>query len=109
MPLDQMAGLLFILGGATLLIGGVGILTMMLDSVQERRQEIGVRLAVGARRRDILGQFLLETFVITGLGGLARPRARASAARSVLAQPRRPRPHPGADPARHGSSGSRSA
>ena len=70
MPIDQTAGLLFVLGGATLLIGGIGILTMMLDSVQERRREIGVRLAVGARRRDILGQFLLETFVITGLGGL---------------------------------------
>jgi putative ABC transport system permease protein len=70
MPLDQTTGLLLILGGATLLIGGVGILTMMLDSVQERRQEIGVRLAVGARRRDIVGQFLLETFAITGIGGL---------------------------------------
>ncbi len=70
LPLNQMNGLLFTLGATTLVIGGVGILTMMLDSVQERRQEIGVRLAVGARRRDILGQFFLETFVITGLGGL---------------------------------------
>jgi putative ABC transport system permease protein len=70
MPLDQTTGVLLILGAATLLIGGVGILTMMLDSVQERRQEIGVRLAVGARRRDIVGQFLLETFAITGMGGL---------------------------------------
>jgi putative ABC transport system permease protein len=70
MPIDQTAGLLFVLGAATLLIGGIGILTMMLDSVQERRREIGVRLAVGARRRDILGQFLLETFAITGIGGL---------------------------------------
>jgi putative ABC transport system permease protein len=70
LPLDQMNSLLFTLGATTLLIGGVGILTMMLDSVQERRQEIGVRLAVGARRRDILGQFFLETFVITGLGGV---------------------------------------
>ena len=69
-PLDQMSDLLFTLGATTLVIGGVGILTMMLDSVQERRQEIGVRLAVGARRREILWQFFLETFVITGLGGL---------------------------------------
>ena len=69
-PLDQLGGLLFTLGATTLVIGGVGILTMMLDSVQQRRQEIGVRLAVGARRRDILTQFFLETFVITGLGGL---------------------------------------
>lgn len=69
-PLDEMRSLLFTIGATTLLIGGVGILTMMLDSVQERRQEIGVRLAVGARRRDVLGQFFLETFVITSLGGL---------------------------------------
>jgi putative ABC transport system permease protein len=71
LPVDQTTGLLLILGGATLLIGGIGILTMMLDAVQERRQEIGVRLAVGARRRDIVGQFFLETFLITGVGGLA--------------------------------------
>ncbi|MGH7787462.1 MAG: ABC transporter permease [Candidatus Binatia bacterium] len=70
LPLEQMGSLLFTLGATTLMIGGVGILTMMLDSVQERRQEIGVRLAVGARRRDILVQFFLETFVITALGGL---------------------------------------
>lgn len=69
-PLDQLGRLLFTLGATTLVIGGVGILTMMLDSVQQRRQEIGVRLAVGARRRDVLTQFFLETFVITALGGL---------------------------------------
>jgi putative ABC transport system permease protein len=69
LPVDQTTGLLLILGGATLLIGGIGILTMMLDAVQERRQEIGVRLAVGARRRDVIWQFFLETFLITSLGG----------------------------------------
>ncbi len=70
LPVDQTTGLLLILGGATLVIGGIGILTMMLDAVQERRQEIGVRLAVGARRRDVVWQFFLETFLITSLGGL---------------------------------------
>jgi putative ABC transport system permease protein len=69
-PLDEMRGLLVTLGAKTLAIGGIGILTMMLDSVQERRQEIGIRLAVGARRREVLGQFFLETFAITSLGGI---------------------------------------
>jgi putative ABC transport system permease protein len=69
-PLGQMRGLLFILAAATLVIGGIGILNMMLDAVQERSQEIGVRLAVGARRRDVVGQFFLETLVVTAVGGL---------------------------------------
>jgi len=68
-PVDRMRGLFFILAVTTLAIGGIGILNMMLDSVQERRQEIGVRLAVGARRRDVVAQFFLETLVITGVGG----------------------------------------
>jgi putative ABC transport system permease protein len=71
LPLDQTKGLLFILAATTLLIGGIGVLNMMLDSVHERRSEIGVRLAVGARRRDIVAQFFVETFAITSLGGLA--------------------------------------
>jgi len=70
-PLDQMRGVLFVLAAATLVIGGIGVLSMMLDSVYERRHEIGVRLAIGARRRDIVAQFFLETLTITGLGGLA--------------------------------------
>ena len=52
------------------MIGGIGVLNMMLDSVHERRQEIGVRLAIGARRRDIVVQFLVETFAIACAGGL---------------------------------------
>ncbi len=71
MPIDGMDVILFILAATTLGIGGIGVLSMMLDSVQERRREIGVRLAVGARRRDVLLQFFLETFVITAVGGLA--------------------------------------
>ena len=69
-PLEQMRGLMFILAAATLLIGGIGVLNMMLDAVHERRQEIGVRLAVGARRSDVTAQFFLETLTICLLGGL---------------------------------------
>ena len=68
-PNDAIRGLLFILAVTTLLIGGVGVLSMMLDAVHERRPEIGVRLAVGARRRDIVAQFFVETATICGLGG----------------------------------------
>jgi putative ABC transport system permease protein len=70
LPLDQMRGLMFVLAVATLVIGGIGTLNMMLDSVYERRQEIGVRMALGARSRDVLFQFFLETFTVVALGGL---------------------------------------
>jgi putative ABC transport system permease protein len=69
LPLEQSSGLLFILAATTLLIGGIGVLNMMLDAVWERRQEIGVRLAVGARRRDVVLQFFMETLTICLLGG----------------------------------------
>lgn len=68
-PIKESGVVLFVLAFGTLAIGGVGILAMMLDAVQERRSEIGVRLAVGARPRDVLAQFFLETFTITALGG----------------------------------------
>ncbi len=70
MPIGRMRGMLFVLAVTTLGIGGIGILNMMLDSVQERRQEIGIRLAVGARRRDVVAQFFMETLVITSVGGV---------------------------------------
>jgi putative ABC transport system permease protein len=70
LPLDQTTGLLFILAATTLLIGGIGVLNMMLDAVHERRQEIGVRLAVGARRRDVVLQFFVETLTICLIGGV---------------------------------------
>jgi putative ABC transport system permease protein len=71
LPLDQQNGLYLLIALTTLGVGGIGILAMMLDSVQERRAEIGVRLALGARRRDVVLQFLWEGVAIGGLGGVA--------------------------------------
>jgi putative ABC transport system permease protein len=57
--------------GISLLVGGVGILAVMLMSVRERTREIGLRRALGALRRDIRNQFLLESVLLAGAGGLA--------------------------------------
>ncbi len=62
--------LLVVIAGISLLVGGIGIMNIMLATVTERTREIGIRRALGAKRADIVQQFLIEAIVLTGTGGL---------------------------------------
>ncbi|MED5614947.1 MacB family efflux pump subunit [Janthinobacterium sp. P210005] len=68
---DNMTVMLSLIAAVSLVVGGIGVMNVMLMTVRERTREIGIRMATGARRRDILRQFLTEAVLVSVVGGVA--------------------------------------
>jgi macrolide transport system ATP-binding/permease protein len=66
---QSMAVMLGLIAAVSLVVGGIGVMNVMLMTVRERTREIGIRMAVGPRQRDILRQFLTEASMVTIVGG----------------------------------------